>query len=610
MKLPNLLALAAIAVVSATASAQNQLPANFLGLTSLEIGPQGISGGPDDDLYTLNHHPRTPNPNVVNSAGMTATSIATLPTPPAQHVAKGTTGTGFQGLTHYDNRYAGTGIYTNTQFSLEPPDQGLCAGHGLVMEAVNNVLAVYKPDGTLIAGPAAMSQFFQLAPEVIRTAPITYGPFISDPKCYFDSATQRWFVTELRIDTNPATGADANRSYVMIAVSKTSDPTGDYYLYSFETTDGNGSDPLHPQCPCFGDQPLIGADAHGFYVSTNEFSIHGSAFNGAQIYALSKAKLVAGGPLSVVHVDAGAYPTPPIDAAFGSLWYSVQPAESSKPVADVSGGTEYFMSALQFGYTPFDNRIAVWALTNTASLDTATPNLHLLNTVISSESYGAIDAFGAAQKSGPTPLRDALGDTDPLAMLNANDDRMNQVVLASGTLWGGLNTNVSVGGQTRQGIAWFAVQPSVSGGTLSAHMRKQGYLAVTGEDVLFPSIAVGRDGEAVMAFTLSGPDYYPSSAISRLSGTTGDVHIVGAGVGPDDGFTAYGAYGGNGIGRWGDYSAAVADENGNVWIANEYIGQSCTLDQFAADTTCGGTRSLLANWGTFIGRVPPDQNVQ
>ncbi|MDB6103766.1 MAG: hypothetical protein JWO52_3765 [Gammaproteobacteria bacterium] len=611
MKSFKLLAWVALfAAGTGTASAQNQLPVNFLGLTTLEIGPEALSGAPDDDLFTLNHHVRAPNANVTNSVSIAAAaSTATLPTPRPQKVVRaGRDTSGFQGLTHYDQRFAGTGVYQNTQFSLEPPDQALCAGHGFVVEAINNAIAVFKADGDRVAGPEALSQFYHLQPEVIRSTPAVYGQFISDPRCYYDSATKRWFVTELEIDTDPATGADANHSSVLIAVSKTADPTGSYYLYSFDTTSGAGTDPLHPQCPCFGDQPLIGADAYGFYVSTNEFSIHGAAFNGAQIYALSKAKLESGTLGVVVHIDAGAIPTPPVDQAFGSLWYSVQPASSASafafPFDHDHAGTEYFLSALQFGYAPLDNRIAVWALTNTASLGTGTPNVQLLHTVISSESYGAVNAFGAAQRTGPTPLRDALGDTDAINQLNANDDRMNQVVYANGALWSGVNTNVSVGGHTRQGIAWFSVVPDLDGGKLNARLRDQGYVAVSGEDVLFPSIAVGKNGQAVMTFTLSGPDYYPSAAYAQIGDEAGSVHVIGAGAGPDDGFTGYAAYGGNGIARWGDYSAAVADEFGNIWMAAEYIGQQCTLATFTVDTTCGGTRSLLANWGTFIGRVP------
>ena len=613
MKIWNLHAAAALLLAAALpAVAQNQLPANFLGLTTLEIGPVALSGGPDDDLFTLNHHARAANPLVTASANSAATQspAAALPVPATEQVTSaGRAASGFQGLSHFDQRFAGTGVYANTQFSLEPPDQGLCAGGGYVMEAINNALEVFDSKGNVVSGPTALSQFFKLLPEIVRSTPLAYGQFISDPRCYHDAATGRWFITELAIDTNPVTGADANNSSVIIAVSKTSSPTGDYYLYSFDTTDGDGTDPLHPGCPCFGDQPLIGADAHGFYVSTNEFSIHANDFNGSQVYALSKAALVAGTLGTVTHIDAGAIPTPPVDLAFGSLWYSIQPASSPRATESEGSGTEYFLSALQFGYTPFDNRIAVWALNGTASLDSDSPQLDLLYTVISSESYGQVNAFGASQKSGPTPLRDALGDTDAISKLNANDDRMNTVVYSGGSLWSGVNTNVSVGGETRQGIAWFVVEPEMDDGHLQAHMRNQGYVAVAGEDVLFPSLAVTGSGNAVMSFTLSGPDYFPSAAYTMVGNRGDSVHIVGAGAGPDDGFTGYAAYTGstNGIARWGDYSAAVTDEHGNVWLAAEYIGQTCTFAQYALDTTCGGTRSLLANWGTFISRVRTDE---
>jgi hypothetical protein len=202
-------------------------------------------------------------------------------------------------------------------------------------------------------------------------------------------------------------------------------------------------------------------------------------------------------------------------------------------------------------------------------------------------------------------LADALAESDSLNQLNANDDRMNQVTYAAGTLWSGVNTNVSNRGRARQGMAWFAVQPFVSGNKVFATLVKQGYVSVAGEDVLFPSIDVNGLGQAVMNFTLAGPDYFPSAAYAYIGSTAGNVHVIGAGVGADDGFTGYIAYGGNGIARWGDYSAAVADEWGNVWLATEYIGQSCTDAVFGADTTCGGTRSLLANWATFISVIPP-----
>jgi hypothetical protein len=594
----------------ALVSAQNQLPSNFLGLTALELGPN-ITGGVENDLVMSRSHQghsaASVRPNTsTTAAGPSAAAAATIPVvSPQRLVGAGTGATGFPGLSHFDQRFAGSGNFANTQFSNEPPDQGLCVGNGFVVEAVNNAIAVYTVAGNRVGGPKALSQFFNLAPEIIRPAG-PFGQFLSDPKCHFDTATKRWFVTELEIDTDPKTGGFGSASHVLVAVSLSADPTSGWYVFSFDTTSGTGSDPGHPNCPCFGDQPLLGADANGIYISTNEFPITGPGFNGAQIYALSKAALTSGVAPTVVHFNvAGTVPTPLSDQAVGAVWYTIQPATSPHlPAGWVEGesqGVEYFLSALQFGPSPFDNRIAVWALTNTGSLNTVSPRLKLLHTVISSESYGMSNGFAAVQKSGPTPLRDALGDTDPIDKLSANDDRMNQVVFAAGDLWAGVNTNVSVGGATRQGIAWFGVTPSLDDGRLSARMHRQGYVAASNVDVLFPSIGVTDGGNATIGFSLSGPDYWPSAAYTKVGSSA--VHIVGVGRGPDDGFTGYAAYGGSGVARWGDYSAAVADELGNIWLAAEYIGQTCTFAQFRLDTTCGGTRSLLANWGTFITRV-------
>src|SRR5262249_11485913 len=47
---------------------------------------------------------------------------------------------GFEGLNHYQQRYSRSG----NQFSVEPPDQGMCAGNGYIVEAVNDVFNVYN----------------------------------------------------------------------------------------------------------------------------------------------------------------------------------------------------------------------------------------------------------------------------------------------------------------------------------------------------------------------------------------------------------------------------------------------------------------------------------
>jgi hypothetical protein len=63
---------------------------------------------------------------------------------------------GFDGLNFHDQRYANGG----NQFSVEPPDQGLCAGNGFVMESVNDVLAIYDNAGNRPVGPADLNTFY------------------------------------------------------------------------------------------------------------------------------------------------------------------------------------------------------------------------------------------------------------------------------------------------------------------------------------------------------------------------------------------------------------------------------------------------------------------
>lgn len=533
-----------------------------------------------------------------------------VPSPRFRQLQGATRTTHFEGLNHFDQRFAGTGKYENTQFSLEPPDQALCVGNGFVLESVNTVVRVRSTTGSVLTAPMPINDLFNLSPEVIRTDPAVFGEFTSDPKCYFDADTDRWFITITELDVDPASGAFSGPSHVMFAVSTSGDPTGTFNIFSIDVTnDGTNGTPTHDNCPCFGDQPLMGADANGFYITTNEFPVFVAGFNGANVYAMSKWALAGGSAGNVVALYE---PT----LAEGQA-YSIQPATTPPGAAHASthNGTEYFLSALEFDGTG-DRRIALWALTNTASLNTATPAVRMRVDIVSSELYAPPPLV--KQRSGPTPLRSllksnlapaALGvdpSAEPIAPLNSNDDRMNQAVYANGTVWGALNTAVRTpGGAVRSGIAWFAVRPSF--GPFNGSMSRQGYVAIAGANAMFPSVAVSPSGKAIVAYTVAGKHVYPSAAYSRIGGQTGDPQVVAWGVGPADGVTAYEPLdpADGGVERWGDYSAATVGEDGSIWFATETINQRCSFQEFLADTTCGGTRSLFGNWGTIIARVNP-----
>jgi hypothetical protein len=143
---------------------------------------------------------------------------------------------GWQGLNHADQRSADNG----NQFSSEPPDQGLCvgkvAGVTYVVESVNSALTVYDSASNQLIAPVSVSRFFGLPPSINRTTG-RFGPFVSDPKCYYDQATGHWFHTSLVIGLDPTTGAFTSPAYTILAVSKTSDPLGSYFIYRIDAQD-------------------------------------------------------------------------------------------------------------------------------------------------------------------------------------------------------------------------------------------------------------------------------------------------------------------------------------------------------------------------------------
>ena len=493
---------------------------------------------------------------------------------------------GFRGITHRDQRFAPTGVPNGSNLSSTPPDQGLAVGNGFVVEAVNNAVAVYDAATKTRLRLSALSAFFGLAPE-FNFATGDSGPFLSDPKVYYDWETGHFFLTELELGVVPTTGAFDNTSKVFIAVSQTNDPLGPWNVFSLDVT-AHGNPAFGP-CPCFGDQPLIGADANGFYITTNAFSIATFGFRGAQVYAMSKAALIAGGPVAARRFA-------PLLQAPDTVAYSIQPA-TVPPNGDFAANTEFFMSALDPVNT-LDNRLTVWALTGTDNLTTAT----LAAGTVATEVYGFSPSM--QQQPGPTPLLTRLGTApgifvdgslfkNHLELIESNDDRMNQVVYAAGKLWTGVNTVVKTkNGPVRVAAAWFIVEPAVTNTAVSGAIVKQGYLSLNGNNVVFPSIGVNAAGKGVIGVSVIGQDLFPSTAWARVDAVNGagPLVIAGAGAAPLDDFSGYAPFGFRAA-RWGDYSAAVADENGDVWVANEYVPNA--------------PRTLLTNWGTFVAKVHP-----
>lgn len=529
------------------------------------------------------------------------------------------------GLNLHDQRFANGG----NQFSVEPPDQGLCAGNGFVVESVNDVLRIFNSAGVALTGPIDLNTFYGYAPAVNRAAtPVTFGPSITDPSCYFDSDTRRWFHLVLTLDrASPTTQALSGTNHLDIAVSTTADPTKPWVVYHVPVqNDGTQGTPDH-NCqaragtqlvhgPCLGDYPHIGADAHGIYVTTNEFNLNAPGFRGAQIYAFSKRALALNAQTVNVQLFDTADPALTFEGSPGfTVWPAVSPSarhDHDDEEDDDGRGTEFLLSSVAvFSDTRSDNRLRVWSLTNTQSLN-STPALALETRVANVISYSVPGS--SFQKAGSVPLLTCVADpacaplvgstvntTNVETRLPSNDSRMQQVVYSNGKLWGALDTGLSIDGSPQNGIAFFVINPH------SLDVFQQGYVGLANNNANYPALAVTPEGRGVMGFTLVGADHFPSAAYVSIDAKVGagDIHVVAEGAGPQDGFSGYVPLGGTPARpRWGDYGAAAADGE-DIWLASEFIDQTCTYAEYLAQPLgqCGGTRAALGNWATRITKL-------
>src|SRR5207244_4778426 len=266
-------------------------------------------------------------------------------------------------------------------------------------------------------------------------------------------------------------------NHLDIAVSTTSNPAGTWNIYKVDVTNDGTHTIADNACPCLGDYPHIGADANGFYVTTNSYPWNGNGFNGAQIYAFSKRQLASGAAsVNATHLDTFASvnvmtgETPSIKQPGFTLWPAQSPGTTSYALD--ADGTEYLLSSNAAdeathpvsgtGGNYTSSQIVLWALTNSSSLDAPTPSISLTNTVLGVGQYAlppkADQPGSGTAPTMATPQGYCLNDTttvtvfsdqpgcwrglvspaahargaEVVSRLDSNDTRMQQVLYANG----------------------------------------------------------------------------------------------------------------------------------------------------------------------------------
>lgn len=394
--------------------------------------------------------------------------------------------------------------------------------------------------------------------------------YLSDPRAFFDPQSKRFFMSILEYQVN-AMGLFVG-SENLLAVSESSNALGNYFLYSIEACPSlsGSTTPI----PCLADQPLIGVNSDGFYFNNNLFSSTGH-FLATEIIALNIESLIHNTPVN------GAVFLSPVD-------FTVEPSlPAPGQITTQYNGVEYFIESLDNGTGA--NTLRIFAMTNTENLETGgVPTI--VGSDFPSEFY--TNPVPANQKAGPYPLGQHFGD--PEEFLNTDDDRQLQVYYAGGRLYTTLETQVASDTVERTGAAWFVIQPTTTLTSVTATVVHQGYIAIANGSVMYPAFAATNLGVGVIGFSFSGTNFFPSTGYVHFqNGAIGtQVHTAGLGQNPEDGFSGYPQFGGDGVARWGDYSSAFVSPAGHLWFAAEYIPDEVLHP-----------RTQYTNFGTFVEKV-------
>ena len=188
-------------------------------------------------------------------------------------VPQGTPGLPAPSLTFDGNSSANnTAVFGST---VAPPDTNGAVGPNHYVQMVNNLTGIYDKTGALLVPRFPPSAVFGALGPGNLCANINDG----DPVVLYDKLSGRWVLSQFGFASSTAPPY-----HECIAVSKTADPTGQYYAYDF-VLPGNQ----------FPDYPKLGTWPDAYYMTTNQFFLGGGG-DGAGAFAFDRAKMLVGDP--------------------------------------------------------------------------------------------------------------------------------------------------------------------------------------------------------------------------------------------------------------------------------------------------------------------------
>jgi hypothetical protein len=333
-----------------------------------------------------------------------------------------------------------------------------------------------------------------------------------DPNAVYDAFADRWVLTQI-------TGERSGTPAICLAVSRSGNPAGSYFLYEFDT-------PSEP------DYLKVGVWPNAYYLSTSEST--------DAAYAIDRAKLVAG--------DANAEAI-----RFGGETNFLMPASVAGPRRPPpQGGLFYTMKDGAIFGGP--DRVELFQLTPDFAAPASSTFRLVRSFGVAPFTWTVCPSFGCIPQRGTTQMLDAVSHW-PMYRFAYRRLSGHQALVGSFTVGGGT-------GGAGAAIRWFELRNGGSGWRLF----QQGTQDSRGVDQWMGSIDVDRAGDIALGYSESGPTRFPSVRYATRTpgdplGTLEPERVLRAGGGSQTGST-----------RWGDYSSMSVDPVGgcDFWYTQEY----------------------------------------
>lgn len=395
-----------------------------------------------------------------------------------------------------------------------PPDTDGDVGPNHYFQMINMSFQIWNKAGTSLYGPVANSTIWQGFT----------GPWGNsndgDPIVLYDEYADRWLASQFALPNYPN-----GPFYMMIAISKTPDPTGQWYRYGYSFTD-------------MPDYPKLGVWNNAYTLTVNRFTSGSTNYTGTAAVAFNRTKMLVGDPTAeMVYFPLSASQEP----------YSIQPA-------DADGTAPPANSPAYFGYIKSPSKFVVYKMTldwnNTANsvfeLDANVP-----------VTFWSTSISGIPQPSTTKKL-DAITDRLMFRLQYRNFGTYQTMVT---------NHTVSVSGIA--GVRWYEFRKT---GSDPWTVYQQGTYSPDNTHRWMGSAAMDANGNIAIGYSVSSSTVFPGIRFTgRMKNdplgqmTIAEEEIVAGGGSQTGGFI--------GNGRWGDYSAMTIDPSApnTFWYTTEYM---------------------------------------